>query len=299
MGNSVTRGQSQLLEAIPAAASGAVSQRHLVVDPRAASEPHLRLDPAREGSDRHLTGKATLSIPCERVSATSSEDDCVSITAHSPCSGALKPVPAAVVQPLSPGRYKVQFTASAALRDKLERLQALMRSQIPDADLGAVIEAAVSQTLERLEARRFAATKRPRKSLSNTDTSPVSRYIPAAVRRAVHERDASRCRYVDAAGRRCEERHHLQYHHIHTFALGGDHGPANVRLLCKRHNDYVAECDYGRKKMARFRRAGAEQANARQGGAAGERGRRAMGGTAALVCRRNTVLPAGVEPPAG
>src|SRR6185295_4965801 len=34
-----------------------------------------------------------------------------------------------VVQPLSPGRYKVQFTASAELRHKLERLQALMGSR--------------------------------------------------------------------------------------------------------------------------------------------------------------------------
>ena len=34
------------------------------------------------------------------------------------------PPPTAIVQPLSPGRYKVQFTASAELNDKLERLQA-------------------------------------------------------------------------------------------------------------------------------------------------------------------------------
>lgn len=32
------------------------------------------------------------------------------------------------VQPLAPARYKVQFTASATLQDKLKRLQALMRS---------------------------------------------------------------------------------------------------------------------------------------------------------------------------
>ena len=41
----------------------------------------------------------------------------------------------AVVEPLAPGRYKVQFTASAELHDKLERLQALMRSSVPDGDL--------------------------------------------------------------------------------------------------------------------------------------------------------------------
>ena len=35
--------------------------------------------------------------------------------------------PPATVQPLAPARYKVQFTASAELRGKLERLQGLMR----------------------------------------------------------------------------------------------------------------------------------------------------------------------------
>jgi hypothetical protein len=148
----------------------------------------------------------------------------------------------------------VQFTASAGLHEKLGRLRALMRSQVPDGDLGAVIEAAVTEKLERLEARRFAATPRPRKELSATDTSPSSRRIPAAVRRAVHERDGGRCRYVDASGRRCEARHHLEYHHIHPFGLGGDHRPDNIRLMCAQHNAYQAEHDYGREAMTRFRR---------------------------------------------
>ena len=47
----------------------------------------------------------------------------------------LTPPSAPVVQPLSPGRYKVQFTASAELQEKLERLQALMGSKGRDGDL--------------------------------------------------------------------------------------------------------------------------------------------------------------------
>jgi hypothetical protein len=131
-----------------------------------------------------------------------------------------------------------------------------MRSQVPDGDLGAIIEAAVTEKLERLEARRFAATTRPRKDLSTTDTSPLSRRIPAAVRRAVHERDGGRCRYVDASGRRCNERHRLEYHHLHPFGLGGDHRPENIQLMCVQHNAYLAEREYGREAMARFRRSG-------------------------------------------
>ena len=167
-----------------------------------------------------------------------------------------RPLPPPVVQPLAPGRYKVQFTASAGLAEKLERLQALMLSQVPDGDLGAIIEAAVTEKLARLETRRFATTSRPRKDLSKTDTSPASRHIPAAVRRAVRERDDNQCRFVDSAGRRCPQQDRLEYHHRHPFGLGGDHRPENIRLMCHRHNTYLAEHDYGQEAMRRFSRSG-------------------------------------------
>jgi 5-methylcytosine-specific restriction endonuclease McrA len=164
------------------------------------------------------------------------------------------PAPPATVQPLAPARYKVQFTASAGLRDKLERLQNLMRSSVPDGDLAAVIEAAVTEKLERLEARRFARTKAPRKTVSGSQTTPISRHIPAAVRRTVYERDGGRCRFVDEDGRRCTARDKLEYHHRHPFALGGDHSAGEISLLCRTHNQHLAEVDFGRRAMAAHRR---------------------------------------------
>ena len=164
------------------------------------------------------------------------------------------PARPATVQALAPGRYKVQFTASAGLRDKLERLQKLMRSSVPDGDLAAVIEAAVTEKLERLEARRFARTKAPRKGLAEAQVKPSSRHIPAAVRRAVYERDGNRCRFVDEQGRRCTARDGLEYHHRHPFGLGGDHSVDGISLLCKTHNQHLAEVDFGRRAMAAHRR---------------------------------------------
>jgi 5-methylcytosine-specific restriction endonuclease McrA len=165
----------------------------------------------------------------------------------------------------------VQFTASAGLKNKLERLRALMGSQVPDGDLAAVIEQAVTEKLERLEARRFARTKARRTSPGQTETkvdsSPSSRHIPAAVRRAVHERD------VDKQGRRCPERNRLEFHHRRPFGLGGDHSVANVCLMCRAHNAYLAEYDYGREAMARHQdrheRGRASGATAGQSGRAG------------------------------
>jgi hypothetical protein len=166
------------------------------------------------------------------------------------------PAPAkpAVAEPTAPSRYKIEFTASAELRDKLERLQALMRSSVPDGDLAKIIEEAVTEKLERLEAKRYGKTKAPRKGLEDTDTSPSSRYIPSPVRRAVYERDQGQCRFVDKSGRRCGERNRLEFHHDRRpYGRGGYHNPSNLKLMCRTHNLYLAECDYGKEVIDRYR----------------------------------------------
>jgi len=129
-----------------------------------------------------------------------------------------------------------------------------MLSRVPDGDLAAIIEQAVTEKLQRLEARRFAATKTPRRGLLESDTSPGSRYIPAAVRRVVCQRDGNRCHYVDERGRRCPERGGLEFHHQHPYGLGGDHSPEGIHLSCHGHNQFLAEHDYGREAIAKYRR---------------------------------------------
>jgi 5-methylcytosine-specific restriction endonuclease McrA len=132
---------------------------------------------------------------------------------------------------------------------------------VPDGDLAAIIEIAVSEKLERLEARRFGTTKRPRKTISQTNTSPRTRRVPAAVKRAVRDRDEGRCRYVDEQGRRCTAHVGVEYQHRRPFALGGDHSLTNLSLICHGHNRYLAEIDYGREAMATYVRQKAEAAD--------------------------------------
>jgi hypothetical protein len=189
--------------------------------------------------------------------------DGVEARASSASETAARPAPAAPVTPpiapvlparpgsiqaLAPARYGIQFTASAELCQKIERLKALMRFRIPDGDLAAILEDAVSEKLARLEARRFAKVRVPRKSLGDTSTSPKSRYVPAAVRRAVYRRDGGRCAFVDEQGRRCTVRDRLEFHHRYPFGHGGEHDPENLSLMCRTHNAYLAEVDYGKER---------------------------------------------------
>ncbi len=104
---------------------------------------------------------------------------------------------------------------------------------MPGSDLASIIDAAVSEKLERVEAKRFGKTKKPRKSLEEADTSPGVRGISAAVRRFVCERDHDQCAFVSQNGKRCPERDRLEFHHDDPYGLGGDRSTMNIRWLCK------------------------------------------------------------------
>jgi hypothetical protein len=188
----------------------------------------------------------------ERVQPSSGPVEDETVTPRQPAPAPARP---AVVKPIAPARYKIEFTASAELRDKLERLRAFMRLSVPDVDLADIIEEAVTEKLERLEAKCYGTTKAPRKSLEEIDTTPSSRYIPAPVKRAVYERDSGQCAFIDETGRRCTERHRLEFHHSdQPYGRGGGHSPDNIFLACRTHNLYLAECDYGKEVIERYRR---------------------------------------------
>ena len=71
----------------------------------------------------------------------------------------------------------------------------------------------------------------------------TGRAIPAAVKRAVWQRDRGRCSYVDrTSGRRCGSQHLLQIDHVMPYALGGGAEPNNLRLLCAAHHRHRHAC---------------------------------------------------------
>src|SRR5687768_2795888 len=61
------------------------------------------------------------------------------------------------VQPLSPERYRVQFTVGEETKEKLRRVQDLLRREIPDGDPGAIFDRALTLLLADAEKKAFAA----------------------------------------------------------------------------------------------------------------------------------------------
>lgn len=146
-----------------------------------------------------------------------------------------------VVAPLAPERYKLQVTLSGEAHARLRRVQDLMRHQVPDGDLGAIVERAIAALLDQLQRTKLAATPRPRASAGSHS---ASRRVAAAVRREVWRRDEGRCAFVGERGR-CSETAYLEFHHVEPFARGGATTAANLELRCRSHNAYEATLVFG------------------------------------------------------
>jgi hypothetical protein len=151
------------------------------------------------------------------------------------------PTRPAVVAPLAPERYKVQFTVTRETYDKLRRVQDLLRHTIPNGDPAAIFDRALTVLLKEVERTKLAAAVRPR---PKAPPKEAARHIPAAVRREVWKRDGGQCAFVGTNGR-CSERGFLEFHHVVPFAAGGPATVENIQLRCRGHNGYEAELFFG------------------------------------------------------
>jgi hypothetical protein len=148
-----------------------------------------------------------------------------------------------VVEPLTPERYRLQFTVARETRDKLKRVQDLLAREIPDGDPAAIFDRALTLLLRDVEKRKLGAVAKPR---TPRPTKPRSRHVPAHIRRAVNRRDDGRCAFVAKEGRRCTERRFLEWHHVKPYAPDGEMSVENISLRCRAHNVYEAESIFGR-----------------------------------------------------
>ncbi len=179
------------------------------------------------------------------------------------------------LRPIAEGRYVLQVALGHETLLKLERARALLRHAEPSGDLALVLDRALDALLRHLEGRRLGAGPkrnhpdrgnhltqrdpngvelRSRKVVPEGVRSPLPRSnprrIPAAIRRAVWERDDGRCSFESGSGRRCDATRGLEFDHVLPVARGGESTPGNLRLRCRGHNQFEAERAFGTEFMA-------------------------------------------------
>jgi len=168
------------------------------------------------------------------------------IATSEPAPSILTPPPSTrpIIEPTSPERYRFQFTVGKDTHDKLRRLQALLRREIPNGDPGAIFDRAVTLLLEKVEKEKIGAAKKPRPIRPGTDKSR-SRHTPNESKRVAWRRDGGQCGFMAPNGQRCTELAFIEFHHVQAYALGGPSTPDNIGLRCRRHNQYEAERVFG------------------------------------------------------
>jgi 5-methylcytosine-specific restriction endonuclease McrA len=167
---------------------------------------------------------------------------------HSP-ENVASPEPRSRKTPLAPERYGFQFTGDQETNQLYDDVRALLSHQVPNGEMAQVFKRALQLAKAELMKRKYAVTDRPGRSRG----SKSARHISAETRRQVHERDEGRCAFVSESGKRCDSRHMVEFDHAAPRACGGESTPENLRLLCRAHNQVVAERAFGAGFMERKR----------------------------------------------
>jgi hypothetical protein len=189
------------------------------------------------------------------------------------------------VDPLRADVSRLSTTVSRRFLQKLKSARAGLGHAIPGATTEQVLEAALDLLLEK-QAKARALVKRPRAVAAPAIPSAIAAFasdpapdsalppvqpvdepnfanplhrrtgpreaIPAAVRRAVWERDQGRCTWPLDAGGCCGSTHRLELDHVVPWARDGEPTEANLRLLCGRHNRLAAKSAFGERVMGRY-----------------------------------------------
>jgi 5-methylcytosine-specific restriction endonuclease McrA len=167
-----------------------------------------------------------------------------------PCApGRMADAPAvATIAPAAaaPNRAPWPITVDSSDHEKLRYAQSLLRHQIPSGDMTKVLSRLIELGLAQLEKQRKGAGRKPRAS-QRPSSNP--RHIPSAVKFAVWQRDGGQCTFTSESGHRCPARDFIELDHAVPVARGGMATIENLRLRCRSHNQYDAECTFGTEFM--------------------------------------------------
>jgi hypothetical protein len=159
------------------------------------------------------------------------------------------PPPTAPTQviPLTEDLRRIHFTVSKRFLAKLAAARDALSHSRPVATTESILEAGLDLVLARYRERRGIEARPAR-----TGRSAAPERIRAEVKREVWARDEGCCRWPLEGGGICGSTLRLEYDHILPRGRGGSSEAANLRLLCRFHNQFTARQVYGSELMDRF-----------------------------------------------
>lgn len=188
-------------------------------------------------------------VPVDKSSSSSGAGNVPSLPFAGPVeeSGPLQPVSAGPLPQAVPERsplllrlIRIAFTADQELLSLIQRAREVLRHKYPEGRLERIFKDALIALLEKRD-----PDLKPVAAAPTASTNP-SRRVPQWVKDEVWRRDQGRCAFVSEEGRPCLTRDDIEFDHIRPWALGGSSDdPANIRLLCRGHNQMAAARRFG------------------------------------------------------
>lgn len=188
------------------------------------------------------------------------------------------------VEPLTADLRRLHVTVGRKFLKKLDAARDGLSHSIAGASVEQVLEAALDLLLEK-QAKARGQVKKPRSTVAAatpvraaspaaavapqleapplalvpTEPPPPRRIgpreaIPAAVKRAVWERDHGRCAWLIDGGGTCGSTHRLEFDHVVPWARDGAPTVDGIRILCRRHNVLAARQAFGAQCVGRYAR---------------------------------------------
>jgi len=138
---------------------------------------------------------------------------------------------------LSETQVQVTLTMSVEALEQFRYAAEMMSHANPGHELGPVIERAAPLLVAQLEKSRQAKTSRAEqpKPRPNPDAA-----VARPTKREVFARDGWQCSFVSKTGNRCTAKSFLELDHETPRAWNGTNDAANLRVLCRFHNDHAA-----------------------------------------------------------
>ncbi len=130
------------------------------------------------------------------------------------------------IRAVSETHSEVKFLADTGLLEDLETLKALLAHS--HSGLKEIFKVAVKDAIQKRSLR-----------------------AQNEMRRQIRARDQSQCTYIHE-GKRCQSRYALEYDHIVPKSLGGNDSLENLRLLCRKHNQWAAVKAFRLNKMSGY-----------------------------------------------
>lgn len=179
-----------------------------------------------------------------RVVAVTSHARSLPSSASPVTAAALLPIELPTGTPASPPQIELRtvrtFTCSQEIEAMLEKARQLLWHKYPEGRFEDILREALDALLARRDLQRRSVRER------GATRALRGRYIPAAIRKTVWTRDQARCSFIGIDGLRCDERRGMEIDHILPVSLGGrSDDPANLRLLCRAHNQWRARQQFG------------------------------------------------------